>query len=64
MTKYLENEEDFLPWSSAISALTYIKQRIYDRDVVTIFKVRGSRLFMNSCHVTVLIPVDQIKAII
>lgn len=38
MTKYLENEEDFLPWSSAISALTYIKQRIYDRDVVTIFK--------------------------
>nr|XP_022330971.1 endoplasmic reticulum aminopeptidase 1-like [Crassostrea virginica] len=38
MTKYLADEEDFLPWSSAVNALTYIKQRIQYREEITSFK--------------------------
>ncbi|XP_062606091.1 endoplasmic reticulum aminopeptidase 1-like [Saccostrea cucullata] len=47
MTKYLENEEDYLPWSSAISGLTYIKQRIQDRDEVTLLKKYVLKLMEN-----------------
>lgn len=55
LTKYLEREEDYLPWESSFSSLNYISSMLSRSSGNRFFKVKQINIFVNmhlmkTCH--------------
>jgi hypothetical protein len=41
LTKYLEHEEDYIPWAAALNALSFLDGRLTNNEVYDDFKVQS-----------------------
>ena len=47
LTQYLEREEDYLPWDSALSSLSYIRSMMSRTSGYGLFKVKKNQFFVK-----------------